>query len=1646
MATSIWKQQSNFNLGTILLGSDYNFLTAYNINDVVSFNGKTFRAIKDNPLVDGQSILPRNLDYWTEFNVEITEGDTFDILLPVNLGSNTTVLQTSAFGGDSTFTDFDNTRFYISSIGIPEHAFGPYPNPQNSFSVDIQNWLFTLPIEPAVAITKVDTPVGPVGIASNGVPIYNHKSSKIDIVEGEALTRNSVLSIQNGAVVVDGSGPPTVLGDYHYLKDPQLLYFKPTNYKELYDDSISYAINQIVSYNNDYWVSNLQSPGSLVTNSNRIVTYARDSKYGFAVNSAVNTFTVGTRLGGSPGAPADAEYNNGAISNVTGDGSDFFKREVTTNGVRIMGAGTVGGQTAVPDAWLEKVARMFELFTDPTGAGINEAFQRNLIKTLSGDAGTWHEGLPTLQRVARGSGADYTPNFLTDQGVIDWNLTPLFDSHVANDMVWYLNSTGDGYGVGEIDAQEVIEHVFHTLHMHGLTDDIKLYSYISADWATGPLYAAMEEAFDAGKWDPSGYQTNPDDWKTDANAFEVAAKEYMFLLNFAMFDYTGLWDGDSLAPEWADDVRTPAQIQTTLPVSYAFFNTYIAPVISKPSLATINSIFGDGNTPAQDDPSLSGASGYVVDIVVGGTPGDVEVQKTTNNVSIFDRENTEFVNTFERDWINYISGVQHSPIIGYALDGYPIYGSLGYSDPLDANSYPKFMTSGYSVRADNRQNGDTRDGYYEEDWAWIENSGTLDIHNGRFCVTPEYPAGTYAYFASVETDAPAVSTYPYLIGKQFYGEPLLDNGTGIREGLNDVTFNVISGELPLGLRIDRQRLRGTPLEIANTTDYDFVIRAKYNSDQVVEDRTFKLTVEGPDDPVWLTAEGNLAVGSNNTFFVLDGDFVDINLLATDNDIAAGQELEFFIGDDSGELPPGLTLTSEGRIFGFTDPVIPLDYNAVTGGGYGSDRYDYNPYDYAIRSQSGYDSFLYDNIGYDEADATRSPRKANRFYEFIVSVNDGDSIARRQFKIFVVGDDAARADNVSSNSDQEIFTADMTFVRKPIFTTPSNLGVKRAGSFITLVIDVFDPNTIIGAIDYQLEPVNVDGSPSILPTGLTLDYITGEVAGRYPYQPEVTREFNFTIRATRYNPNVADVEVSYGYVASAFAVGDTQVLFDPTKSVSLLDTVGSTIYDPVKRKNIEVIAVEEIEQNSVNYVRVTFGQALEFANPNPSTDQMSFAFSTTVIELSNDEYIAERKQFTLRVQGEADGAISWITPSDLGNIAANSVSTANVVAKSTFPGTSVVYKLVSGKLPYGLSLIEDGEIIGKVRQFSSNDELGITIFDNGFLTLDNTATTLDRSYTFTIEARDKFTINAVQRKFTINITPLADRAYSNLYIRPLLAPAKKKEWSEFISNSNVFSTDIIYRPYDENFGIQRNLTSLIYSGIEAKGYGEFAAVTAFGHKPRSLLLGNLKVAEARETAQDDVTYEVLYLELLDPYEKFSTGNLEDLVSANETIILKTPSKPITADQTGADFIKGIIDPEDALYNRQDPAFFRANEQPLTVDSDVNPDAPNKKHISTITNMRNRIQTVGLTDNRFLPLWMKTRQTATGKQPGYVRAVPIAYAKPGTGQQLLLKVNNYIASSDFEFSNFNYFVDRYVIDATLGNSNTQFIVWPKNNKSI
>jgi len=62
-------------------------------------------------------------------------------------------------------------------------------------------------------------------------------------------------------------------------------------------------------------------------------------------------------------------------------------------------------------------------------------------------------------------------------------------------------------------------------------------------------------------------------------------------------------------------------------------------------------------------------------------------------------------------------------------------------------------------------------GYFREDYEYIPTSAAtpdyLDEHNGRFCVTPEYPAGIYCYFATV--DSQWNSAYPYVVGPTFYG-------------------------------------------------------------------------------------------------------------------------------------------------------------------------------------------------------------------------------------------------------------------------------------------------------------------------------------------------------------------------------------------------------------------------------------------------------------------------------------------------------------------------------------------------------------------------------------------------------------------------------------------------------------------------------------------------------------------------------------------------------------------------------------------------------------------------------------------------------------------------------------------------------------
>ena len=101
---------------------------------------------------------------------------------------------------------------------------------------------------------------------------------------------------------------------------------------------------------------------------------------------------------------------------------------------------------------------------------------------------------------------------------------------------------------------------------------------------------------------------------------------------------------------------------------------------------------------------------------------------------------------------------QQMTLVGFALDGFPVYARYGYSTANDAKSPIKVLTGSYRLKAqpdNSRPSINTYPmGAFTQDYEYAQGSGDLDECNGRTGVTPEFPCGIYHY---VITD-----TYPYI--------------------------------------------------------------------------------------------------------------------------------------------------------------------------------------------------------------------------------------------------------------------------------------------------------------------------------------------------------------------------------------------------------------------------------------------------------------------------------------------------------------------------------------------------------------------------------------------------------------------------------------------------------------------------------------------------------------------------------------------------------------------------------------------------------------------------------------------------------------------------------------------------------------------
>ena len=247
-------------------------------------------------------------------------------------------------------------------------------------------------------------------------------------------------------------------------------------------------------------------------------------------------------------------------------------------------------------------------------------------------------------------------------------------------------------------------------------------------------------------------------------------------------------------------------------------------------------------------------------------------------------------------------GQDHSPIIGWAYDGHPIYGPYAVVD-----GSKKYIESSYRKLASQRVDGPNISiypaGFFVEDFTYVAGTGDLDEHNGRFAATPEYPNGIYAYYVTVDPiqvnnanspfDGVRTPLFPYIIGDTYHSKLQEFNiSYDSNQDLNPVSLNLVRNTKPY-----------------NIDEYEFVPNA--NKSTKINSQITNTKTGGIERLDIVTAGKNYNVGDRLVF---------------DNDKTEGFGA---IGKVSYVEGPGIT-TITSTITTFEDVVLISNGNTVTG--------------------------------------------------------------------------------------------------------------------------------------------------------------------------------------------------------------------------------------------------------------------------------------------------------------------------------------------------------------------------------------------------------------------------------------------------------------------------------------------------------------------------------------------------------------------------------------------------------------------------------------------------------------------------------------------------------------------------------------------
>jgi len=822
------------------------------------------------------------------------------------------------------------------------------------------------------------------------------------------------------------------------------------------------------------------------------------------------------------------------------------------------------------------------------------------------------------------------------------------------------------------------------------------------------------------------------------------------------------------------------------------------------------------------------------------------------------------------------------------------------------------------------------------------------------------------------------------------------------------SYVVQAGALPTGVTLNTTTgiLSGIPILVLNDTISTFTVRATDNQGNI-RDRTFTMTITGSAVPQFLTPAGVL-------LSTQDSVWTQINIQYSNPDPTN----EVIVELQAGLLPPGLELSPTGLIQGYPEPptvnvTLPL-LNTV---GFSTDAS--TGYIYAL-SVNGV-----------------IPGRPVTFTTPI-----GGLVAGTVYYVREVNTDlSAFTVSATQNGSQlpvTTSTGGMSISFPPISTGQPTI---RTYNFTLRLVSLLGNSTSSYAITVinQQTPVS-QGGPGNTPNTRV---------------PTLLNTRPATI-------NISESDPYYGYY-----------ILPPVSPTSFAEigTVMSDDYFAFK------LLGYDFDGNPLNYEVGGLPFGLSYNNVTgwiTGTPQLnspginSYSFTARVFKTGNN-ISSPIFNFAFNVSKDITGNIEWITPSDLGSIFNEVISTLKVNATSDVP---LEYRVTSGSLPPNLVLLSNGEITGFVATQPTTELLDVG---------DST------DFIFTIQAFSP-SLPSVQTSRTFKLTVLQEFGQPTdiLYIKAAPSIQDRNIIESLLLDETLIPNETLYRPDDVYFG---KSTSVVYQhafGIYASDIDQYITSVTRNHYWRNITLGELKTAVAKNDA-GEIIYEVVYSEVVDnlvnpqgvsvPSQIFwprpidlnlgpwytsvtdiftsyifgqpgnaftvsATTSGTNTITCNSTIGLLTGREVIFSGTSFGNIVAGttyyVLSVESLTEFTISTTPYNGTAVVLTTATgsmnctiyeptfytSLTPGFARILYPNSLFNMRNRVASVlGQEYNsKLLPLWM-TSQQENGNTLGYTQAWVICYTKPGFAKTVKANIDDQWPHT---LNQINFKIDRFTVD--------------------